>query len=417
MKKSAAFIACATLFHAGLVGGQELEPVISLDIGNPVNSIFISGNYAYLAAESLGLQIVDISIPQEAEIVGEFYPPGAVTDVFVRGDFAYTADDVFGLNIINISDPTDPEIAGVYETEGSVRVSVSDDIAYLISLAGDRCEMVDISEPANPYHIGDLGEGWYALGRDSLVYLTYGDCSFPYDCYGGFYVFDISNLEDPQQLGLYWGWTPGLDLSIIGNLAYLVGGGFFIYDFGQLQVIDIADPGNPELLGGYYSEDIMHAVAVQGRYAFLAAEVLIIVNIDDPYNPLFVTTYQAQGSDVAVDGDYVYLAEGNALTILRFIITSIDDDSGSPSTFSLFPNYPNPFNASTVIGYYLPEEGRVVIEIYDILGRKIKTLVDGMQPAGSHSVVWDAGGSSSGLYFYRMKAGDNIETRRCVLLK
>ena len=97
--------------------------------------------------------------------------------------------------------------------------------------------------------------------------------------------------------------------------------------------------------------------------------------------------------------------------------TTIDENESLPLEFSLAQNYPNPFNATTSIQYDLPEESEVTIEIYDILGRKIETVVSGIQPAGSHSVVWDAENQPSGIYFYRMYAGAHVESKNCLLLK
>jgi len=100
-------------------------------------------------------------------------------------------------------------------------------------------------------------------------------------------------------------------------------------------------------------------------------------------------------------------------------MVGVDDEhqSAKPSTFRLLPNYPNPFNASTIIQYNLPAVSDVKIEIYDLLGRKVETLYNGNQPAGSHSVIWDADGKSTGVYFYKIQAGDHTETKKMVLLK
>lgn len=97
--------------------------------------------------------------------------------------------------------------------------------------------------------------------------------------------------------------------------------------------------------------------------------------------------------------------------------TGMGENESLPERFSLAQNQPNPFNATTTIRYSLPEDGEVTIEIYDILGRKIETLVSGIQPPGWHSVVWDAGEQPSGVYFYSIKAGEFAESKSCLLLK
>jgi len=93
-----------------------------------------------------------------------------------------------------------------------------------------------------------------------------------------------------------------------------------------------------------------------------------------------------------------------------------------PQSYQLYQNYPNPFNPSTTISFDLPEESRVRLEIYDITGRKIRTLAEGRYPAGTHRVVWDGTDSrgqavASGVYAYRIRAGKHITTRKLLLMK
>jgi hypothetical protein len=100
------------------------------------------------------------------------------------------------------------------------------------------------------------------------------------------------------------------------------------------------------------------------------------------------------------------------------VIVGIEDSpAGSPGTFLLTQNFPNPFNATTSIEYRLPEKCHVAIDIYDLLGRWVVSLVGEERTAGYHRVVWDASDEASGLYFYRIRAGDYIETKRMLLLK
>jgi GH35 family endo-1,4-beta-xylanase len=88
-----------------------------------------------------------------------------------------------------------------------------------------------------------------------------------------------------------------------------------------------------------------------------------------------------------------------------------------PQTFALSQNYPNPFNPTTVISYRLPVMSRVSMGIYDILGRRIASLVDEVKLAGSYSVIFDASALSSGVYFYRIQAALYTETKKLVVLK
>jgi len=88
-----------------------------------------------------------------------------------------------------------------------------------------------------------------------------------------------------------------------------------------------------------------------------------------------------------------------------------------PTEFALIGGYPNPFNASITIRYALPEQSDVTIDIFDLLGRKIETIVDEVKPAGYHQVTWNADENASGAYFYRIKAGRFSDTKKMTLLK
>lgn len=93
-----------------------------------------------------------------------------------------------------------------------------------------------------------------------------------------------------------------------------------------------------------------------------------------------------------------------------------------PTEFSLSQNVPNPFNPSTVVAYALPKDARVNLSVYNVLGQHVKTLVDDMQRAGRQSVTWDGtdnNGSTvaSGVYFYKLRAGDFTDTKKMLLLK
>jgi len=109
---------------------------------------------------------------------------------------------------------------------------------------------------------------------------------------------------------------------------------------------------------------------------------------------------------------------GNMAT--RDIITDVPDQEEEPSlprTFLLAQNYPNPFNPLTVIEFSLPERSDVSLEIYNILGRKVTTLVDGSLRAGNYEIEFDGTGYASGVYFYRLKTNTQQSTRKMILLK
>ncbi len=98
-------------------------------------------------------------------------------------------------------------------------------------------------------------------------------------------------------------------------------------------------------------------------------------------------------------------------------LTSVCGEPQTASNYELEQNYPNPFNPATIITYRLQTSGHVLLMVYDLLGRKIATLVDGSREAGSHQVAFDAGSISGGVYFCRLSAGGQVLTKKMVVVK
>ncbi len=88
-----------------------------------------------------------------------------------------------------------------------------------------------------------------------------------------------------------------------------------------------------------------------------------------------------------------------------------------PKEFTLSQNYPNPFNPSTIIKYQIPEISLVTVKVYGVLGNEIATLVNEEKPAGSYEIELNGEGLTSGIYFYQLRAGNFVETKKMVLIK
>lgn len=101
----------------------------------------------------------------------------------------------------------------------------------------------------------------------------------------------------------------------------------------------------------------------------------------------------------------------------RTATESISEGSALPTEFSLFQNYPNPFNPTTTIRYALPRSAKVVLVVYDVLGRKAMELVNETKAAGFYEVPLNASRLASGTYFYRLQAGEYVETKKMVVVK
>ncbi|NOX36736.1 MAG: T9SS type A sorting domain-containing protein [Calditrichaeota bacterium] len=126
-----------------------------------------------------------------------------------------------------------------------------------------------------------------------------------------------------------------------------------------------------------------------------------------------------------VNGNFVIAAkqdneDGIFLIHVKDQLTSINQtETEKPlaSTYRLYPNYPNPFNPVTVIPFFVPRRSHVTLTIYDLLGRRVKTLVDASLSPGLHKISFDGSNLSSGIYFYQLKAGSVTYTRRMAIIR
>lgn len=96
---------------------------------------------------------------------------------------------------------------------------------------------------------------------------------------------------------------------------------------------------------------------------------------------------------------------------------SVEAQTDVPASFALHPNYPNPFNPTTTISFDVKTQGRVVVEVYDVQGRRLATLVDGVHAPGRYTTQVDARAWASGVYFYRMRTEHFVKTRKMVFIK
>jgi hypothetical protein len=114
---------------------------------------------------------------------------------------------------------------------------------------------------------------------------------------------------------------------------------------------------------------------------------------------------------------YIITFTGRIFRTINSVMGIPDEEFGIAHKFVLKQNYPNPFNPKTVISYILPEAGFTSLKVYDIIGNEVEILVSQKQSSGSYSVPFDASKLPSGIYFYKLEAGDFIDTKRMVLIK
>jgi hypothetical protein len=139
------------------------------------------------------------------------------------------------------------------------------------------------------------------------------------------------------------------------------------------------------------------------------------VNLENPHHSLLFVYHKLDASGKIV-GQLREVPEFNSVS------ASLSGAGSLPQQYELGQNYPNPFNPTTDIEFALPKAGQVSLVVYNVLGQEVKSLVDGQMDAGNHTVTWDGTNShgqsvSSGIYFYRLSAGEYNATKKMLMLK
>lgn len=118
-----------------------------------------------------------------------------------------------------------------------------------------------------------------------------------------------------------------------------------------------------------------------------------------------------------LDGWVVAATHGKGVWAATMGVTGVEENTGKPENFSLLPNYPNPFNPETTIPFKVEKTRKVKVEVYDVRGRRVKTLTDQRYTAGQHALTFSAGDLPSGTYFVRLTSGSIVKTQKISLVK
>ncbi len=383
-------------------------------------AVLVKDGIVYTAANRGGLRIFDFS-QSDDPLIAQIDFSGKVVDLAMQNDYLFLAESEYGMRVVNVTDPAHPFVAGEFHPNTNSAVGdiiIDGQYAYLIG--GPYNDVIDISDPENPEYIADIpSAGINAQGQvlNSYLYLA--------DQYNGLKIMDVS---DPQNVTLLKTVeTDGyfMDVCIHNNYAYIA-------DINNhlMRIFDLTDPINPTQVSFLeFPYAPVSDICIYDHYALVACDYsgIYIVDIEDPLNPINVGRfyiYNAEFTDVTVENGYIY-ATDTVTGVYKLgdeLITAIEEASALPQTFRLFDNYPNPFNPVTTITYTLPEPVSVKIDIFNINGQHICTLVDMKQGPGVQITQWDGKTAmgisvSSGLYFYRIQAGANTETKKMMLLR
>lgn len=270
-----------------------------------IQDIAISGNYAYVAAGSAGLGMVNIANPLEPEVVSTWHSRGYAEGVAVSGSTLYLADGANGLRILDISNPAVPvEIGSAYPFHYALEVALSGDHAY-VAAGGAGLLIVDVTNPSAPLEVGIVDTNGFAYGVDTSEHMAYVA-----DAWQGVQIVDIVSPSAAYLRGHCD--TPGwaLAVELYGSTLFVANGA------NGMRILNVGDPDAPFESGSLANhENFVRRLAASEYTVFLADQLLglRIVNATNHAVPAELGSYaeMSEARYLAVDGNYAYVAAGN----------------------------------------------------------------------------------------------------------
>ena len=335
-------------------------------------------NYLYLFGDD-AMRIVDCSDPEDMFETGEIIDiNGPIQEALIEGERLYITCDNVQLKIFDLHSPTEPELLTSFQIPGRVWIR-------------------------------------QFAKKDQFVFVNSS---------GRIFILDTHNTDDIALVAQIEVQGNITDLLVDGNFLYACCGWWTgeIY-LGNLSVIDISNPNQPELIGYYVPDDIFYrSMAKIGDHIFIAAEKngVRMIDVSNPTDPEEAGYYNYYAGDVIAKDSLIYCtAYGEELFILRegdpqFVSNNNVNESISPVPLWV---YPNPFNSSTKVSYSIPHPGNLSINLYDLQGRSITQEVFTVSQAGRFSKVFDLSDYPTGVYFLEMEFDSIVKRQKLVLIR
>ncbi len=380
----------------------EAEALSAVDIPGYANNVDISGDYAFVAAGSAGLQVVDVSDRTAPEVVGSLDTEGTSIDVKIVGDLAYIADGEAGLKIMDVSDPLNPSLVSSIDTAGIAQdVVVQLEYAYVAD-GNSGIEIFNISNPETPISTSVLGGLSNVTGiavEQDVVVVTAGSAMV---------AIDVTDRNSPMRLG-------SVNIGQVKDLV-LSDGFAHVASYSQgYRVVDVRNPMNPVIVGGDASI-APRDVALTRNFAFYAEQlfpnVVAFVNIFDPEQAVFSGTINLSafgdyaGTGIALDASYAYITEE------RFVVRSDFGRTGDTKLFiAQYRDINDNNGVAPTVSITSPFDNSVVVE-----GRRLIVTAEATDDVAVASVSFSVDGGvvftdTSAPYNFSMTVpnGDTLE--------
>ena len=419
--------------------------------GASCTDVIVNDNYAYASQTYNGTRVIDLSNINEPSEVAFFgvWPEHTSYSSCFKDDILYVSGYMSPAHVLDVANPLDPVEIASWPDYPTYNTQIIDNQLY--ATTGDEVfYILDITDPTNPAMTSS-----YTAQYTSDLVLTYGlkvkdidnkryafVAVFCYSFTGGTEYGDVLILDvtDPTNI-IEISNIPGnrpYDVDISGNYLYISESGVFPDIAGGIKVVDITDPSDPIEKGSWLLADPPATgfdIAVSGNMVYLAAAAdgLRVIDVSYPDNPTevgyFNTLYgtSARGITLKESGSeypYVLVASSNNGLMIFQYVKPVGIENNNKYTVEAdmhLTSYPNPFSSNATISYKLKEPGKTVLNIYNIQGQLINTMVDEYQESGKHSIIWNGNDKNgkkvtNGTYLYKLLTGTTSVTKKMLLL-
>lgn len=444
--EGALFIAAGAigLLHYQLNEDNTAEWVSTVPGTGNLQDVWYNGDMTFVLTQDSVLHVVDMADNLTPATLGRVRVTG-VTQLSPYDEETLIVTSETGFELVDVSDPASPEVVSIYTFDGekmnNVHASTRGSHVFLdISDANreSRFEAVDVSDFSNPVLSSTLILS--VISSAPRYPVLYGDYLLSVRRVGGGHlrIFDISDPDDvtivrSQPI------RPITSPQIYNDyLVGVEGEDLLFYDLSDITFVwRSAMYSAPEDLNGVRIQDDMAYAAVIGSSASNA--FLYTLDISDPEEVSAAAVYAFEqwpesvflpplagllgaNSDMAIlgrpdgPGFYIYqtgIQEPTGITN----IPQNDFGPERPGSVVLKPNYPNPFNPTTRIRFYLPVQSDLTLSIYNAAGQRVAEIASGRFDAGSHSIAFDGSGLSSGVYLLQLQTPYQSATRKITLIK
>ncbi|MCB2213522.1 T9SS type A sorting domain-containing protein [bacterium] len=371
----------------------------------------------YQAAGTEGMYLLDISDPDNIEILSKFRPSGgsnrAIVDIEVDEDVAYIVreDKLFS---VDVSDPAAPQEITYYNFGSESHPSIVLRGTNLFLTTTYSLQVIDVSNPANPTELDFVATGASNLDVE-------GDYAYVTAHSGNFHIYDVSNPANVTLVSTTWFDNDRelMSIDVVGDCAY------FMSANDGLLIVDVSDPANPvevsflDLPGTgmdlWYDQGMVYT---EGPFGYLS-----VVDVQDPQNPTIAGYYDTgtRVRSVRTNAGLIFANNQRQLNVFELMtvtatVAQAGTDTPVAAEYELLSAYPNPFNAMVSVTVLLPSAGLVNVKLYNMLGQQV--LGRAVQGQGGYQTVSvDASHLSSGAYVLEVRNGSQQRMQKVTLLK